>query len=157
MLFKFNSGKLYITGISFVKMNYESLKDEKFVKFFKGIFNFLILLLIAGVLVIILRELYSLFSGILSSEINVMINNILFIFILIELFTILLSYLRFQHIKVERVIEVGIISVVRDSIFHVFESEPSKMYGISALLLVFGLIFFIEKKFSGKTNNDSED
>ncbi|MFP4523904.1 MAG: phosphate-starvation-inducible PsiE family protein [Candidatus Woesearchaeota archaeon] len=133
-------------------MDFEDFKNEKVLKTFKGIFNLLVILLIIGLLIIILRELYNLFTGVFSAEISAIINGVLFIFILIELFTILTSYLQYEHIKVERVVEVGIISIVRDTIFHAFELEPTKMYGLSALLLVFGVLFFVEKKFSHTRN-----
>lgn len=133
-------------------MDLTDFKNEKLLKSFKGIFNLLVILLIIGLLIIILRELYNLFTGVFSAKISVIINGVLFIFILIELFTILTSYLQFEHIKVERIVEVGIISIVRDTIFHAFELEPAKMYGLSALLLVFGVLFFVEKKFSHTRN-----
>ncbi|HKL23913.1 MAG TPA: phosphate-starvation-inducible PsiE family protein [Candidatus Nanoarchaeia archaeon] len=138
-------------------MDLKHFTNKNILKSFRGVFNLLVILLIMGLLLIILRELYSLFENIFSAEISVIINAILFIFILIELFTILTSYLRFGTIKVERVVEVGIISIVRDSIFHVFELDAPKMYGISALLLVFGLIFFVEKKFSKNRENMQKD
>jgi len=134
-------------------MDLRYFKDEKLLKSFKGVFNLLVVLLIFGLLAIILRELYSLFGDIFSAKISVLINSVLFIFILVELFTILLAYLRSGEIKVEKIVEVGIISIVRDSIFHIFETEPARIYGISALLLVFGLIFFIERKFSYNKKN----
>ncbi|MGM5484657.1 MAG: hypothetical protein ACQEP1_02175, partial [Nanobdellota archaeon] len=76
-------------------MDFTDFKSEKLLKTFRGIFNILVILLIVGLLLIISRELYSLFMHIFSAEIDVIINSILFLFILIEIFTILTSYLRF--------------------------------------------------------------
>lgn len=127
-------------------------KGGWFSNFFGNLFKILIIVLIIGLLIIILRELYTLFNFVFISPIDILINKILFIFILIELFTILIGYLRTEFIKVERIIEVGIISLVRDIIFHFSDIDNGKLYGISAILLVFGIIFFIEKYYSKERN-----
>jgi uncharacterized membrane protein (DUF373 family) len=120
---------------------------------FSSIFNLLIYFLIIALLIIIIKELFFLFTGtIWNADVKYAIDMILFIFILIEIFTILLAYLRTEHVKVERIVEVGIISLVRDLIFHATTMEPTRAYGLSAILLVFGILFFIEKYFSKERN-----
>jgi uncharacterized membrane protein (DUF373 family) len=120
---------------------------------FSSVFNILIYFLIIALLIIIIKELYYLFaSTIWNGDVKIAIDMILFIFILIEIFTILIAYLKTEFIKVERIVEVGIISLVRDLIFHATTMEPTRTYGLSAILLVFGLLFFIEKYFSKERN-----
>jgi uncharacterized membrane protein (DUF373 family) len=104
--------------------------------------------LMIGVLVVIIRQLYHLFTtDLFSAEIKSAVDNGLFILILLELFVVLLFYLRNHHIKVERVVEVGIISVVRELIFHALDMEVLRLFALSGVLLVLGLLFFIEKHF----------
>ena len=122
---------------------------------FSIIFNILIYFLILAVLIVIVKELYFLFSGsIWDGEIKLIIDKILFIFILIEIFTILIAYLKTEHVKVERIVEVGIISLVRELIFYINSMEPNRAYAFASILLVFGILFFIEKYFSN--NNESK-
>ena len=125
---------------------------------FSSIFNILIYFLILALLIAIVRELWFLFSGyIWFGEVREIINKILFIFILIEIFTILLAYLKTEHVKVERIVEVGIISFVRELIFYGTEIEPVRAYALSAILLVFGILFFIEKKYSNDRNKEDNE
>ena len=129
-------------------------KENRVIKYLERVLNVLIFLLIVSLIILILRELYVLFVYELFKNGNVkeIVDLILFVFILIELFTVLISYLKKGYIKVERIIEVGIISIVRDLIFHIETALPQKLYSSAAILLVFGAIFFIEKRFSRQRN-----
>ena len=126
-----------------------SPEEKKVLRFFEVSLHFLLFLLIIALLIIIVKELYILlFKEIFNLHTTTVMDSILFIFILIELFTILYAYLRKGYIKVERIVEVGIISLVRDAIFHVNDMPYQNVYAFSLLLLVLGAIFFIEKFFS---------
>lgn len=125
-------------------------------KLFRGLdaaLHVLIILLILALFIVIAYELYLIFMvDIPSLGVKATIDGILFTLILVELFTILYSYLEKHYIKVERVIEVAIISIVREIIFKLFEMDDSKIYAVSALLVSLGVLFFIEKHYSGKRN-----
>lgn len=131
-----------------------SKKEINVISYLDKALNITIFLLIFSLLFLITKELYVLIFLKLfqNGEIGQIVDLILFIFILIELFTILVSYLKKGYIKVERIVEVGIISIVRDIIFHVDTIETTKIYSISAVLLVLGGLFFIEKRFSKDRN-----
>ena len=117
------------------------------------ILHLIIFLLIIATLGTIFIEMYKLFVvELITGNVRVIIEHILFTFILIELFTILHSYLIKHYIKVERIIEVGIISVVREIVFQVFEIEVSRIYALAVLLIALGALFFIEKHFSKERN-----
>jgi uncharacterized membrane protein (DUF373 family) len=126
---------------------------EKTLPYIKYASNIIIMLLILALFITIIYKLYILFAvDILTGDFQNIINDLLLLLILIELFTILYSYLSKHYIKVERVIELGIISLVREMLFKVNEFESSKIYSVAALLVSFGIIFFIEKYWS-KTRN----
>ncbi len=113
----------------------------------------LIILLMLALFIVIAYELYLVFVvEIPSLGVNATIDGILFTLILVELFTILYAYLDKHYIKVERVIEVAIISIVREIIFKVFTMEDSKIYAVAALLLALGVLFLIEKHYSRQRN-----
>ena len=132
---------------------YHEMIDHKLLPLLDLGLHVLILLLIFALFVITLERLWTLFVvDIFTRNVGFVISQILFIFILIELFTILYSYLSKHYIKVERVVEVGIISVVRELMFNLFEIDIARIYAFSALLLVFGMLFFIEKRYSNERN-----
>lgn len=121
--------------------------------FLKLISNIAIILLIIALIITIFFKLYVLFfADIASGNFQNIINDLLLTIILIELFTILYSYLQKYYIKVERVIELGIISIIREILFKVQEFEISRIYAIAVLLVSFGVLFIIEKYYSKSRN-----
>jgi uncharacterized membrane protein (DUF373 family) len=126
---------------------------DKLLPFIKLAANIIIIFLILALFITIVYKLCILFAvDLVHGDFQNIINDLLLLLILIELFTILYSYLSKHYIKVERVIELGIISLVREMLFKVNEFESSKIYAVAALLISFGIIFFIEKYWS-KTRN----
>lgn len=131
------------------KTKIHDIMEKKVLSILDFTLHILSLFLILALVIVILRELSVLFLvDILKADVQTIVDNILFILILVELFTILYAYLKKHYIKVERVVEVGIISIVREVIFKIFDIEVTKIYALSAILLVMGGIFFIEKKYS---------
>lgn len=127
--------------------------EAKCLRALDTVLHILTLLLIFALLVGIIKELYTLiFIHLLSDTAKAIIAQILFIVILIELFTVLTAYLRHNQIKVQRVLEIGIIALVRETIFVAFEADVGRLYSIAVLLLVFGIVFAIEKHFAMKRN-----
>jgi uncharacterized membrane protein (DUF373 family) len=119
----------------------------------RQISHFIILLLIVALLVTIVIKLYMLFAvDITSGDFQSIINDLLLLLILIELLTILYSYLVKHYIKVERVIELGIISIIREMLFRIETFDANKIYAVAVLLISFGALFFVEKYWS-KTRN----
>ncbi|MDP7179894.1 MAG: phosphate-starvation-inducible PsiE family protein [Candidatus Woesearchaeota archaeon] len=142
-------GKLHCT-----EQKVHKFIDDKLLGMLDVVLHILLFILIVALLVAILFELKTLFFvHLFNASVNVIIDHILFAFILVELFTILYSYLKKHYIKVERVVEVGIISLVRDLIFRIPDIETGKIYAIAVTLLVLGAIFFVEKHFSKDRNN----
>ncbi len=132
-------------------------RESKFVNtvlpILKSVSNVIIILLIVALVVTIVYKLYALFFvDMMSGNFQNVINDLLLTIILIELFTILYSYLVKYYIKVERVIELGIISIIREMLFKIQEFEANKIYAVAVLLVSFGLLFFIEKYYSKSRN-----
>lgn len=113
----------------------------------------LVIFLILALFITIVMELWVIFTvEIPSMDLRHTVDSILFALILVELFTILRKYLEKGYIKVERVIEVGIISIIREIIFRLFEMPVESIYAISILLLTLGALFFVEKFYSKERN-----
>ena len=131
-----------------------SLKSKVLV-FLEKSFDVISTILIFALLVIIIKKLFELvIKDIMSASVMSAVENVLFILILIELFTILYAYLKNHYIKVERVVEVGIISLIREIMFKVESLDPIRVFAIASLLLVLGILFFLEKYYSNQRNKD---
>ena len=132
---------------------FDHAMNTKFLPFLKYTLNILIIVVIIALLVTIVYKLFLLFTtDIVSKDLHNILDNILFTLILIELFTILYAYFQKHYVKVERIVEIGIISIVREVIFQVYDLDSGKIYAISALLIALGLLFFIEKYYSKNRN-----
>lgn len=131
-------------------------KEENFItklslKWFGRLFDVIIMLLMVALVATIVSKLFVLFtSDLWLGGVKVVITEILFVLILVELFTILTSYLESGKIKVQRIVEVGIISIIREVMFVVFEISALQIFAISGLLLVFALLFVVERYFSSQ-------
>jgi uncharacterized membrane protein (DUF373 family) len=133
--------------------NRESKFVNRVLPILKTISNIIIILLIIALLVTIVYKLFILyFYDIASGNFQNIINDLLLLIILIELFTILYSYLQKYYIKVERVIELGMISIIREMLFKVQEFEIGRIMAVAVLLVSFGILFFIEKYYSKSRN-----
>ncbi len=121
--------------------------EPKLLKYLEGIFHYVVIFLIFMIIVVIGKEILISLNGLLTADIGKLLNDILFLLILIELFTILYAYLKEHSIKVERIVELGIIAVVRETIFRMDEMPIDRIYAFSAFLVVLAVIFFVERKY----------
>jgi uncharacterized membrane protein (DUF373 family) len=112
-------------------------------------------LLAIGVLILIVRELIELFVVELwNFEAYTILGSIIATFLLIKIYGIFHSFLLQGYLKVERVVEVGIIAIVQEIIVHALTIDHLKLYALSVLLLALGGLFYLEKRFSNERNPD---
>lgn len=82
------------------------------------------------------------------------ISEFLFIFILIEVLRILIIYMEYHHISVDIMVELAIVSILREVIIKgAIEIETIKLVGLSFLIIVLGLLL----KFGGIRVKFSEE
>lgn len=135
----------------FHKGKEENILTKWSLKWFGRLFDVIITLLMVALVTTIASKLFVLFTNDLwTGEVKIVITEILFVLILVELFTILTSYLESGKIKVQRIVEVGIISIIREVMFVVFEISALQIFALSGLLLVFALLFAVERYFSSQ-------
>lgn len=135
----------------FHKGKEENMLTKWSLKWFGRLFDVIITLLMVALVTTIVSKLFVLFTNDLwTGGVQLVITEILFVLILVELFTILTSYLESGRIKVQRIVEVGIISIIREVMFVVFEISAMQIFALSGLLLVFALLFAVERYFSSQ-------
>lgn len=133
----------------FHKGKEENILTKWSLKWFGRLFDVIITLLMVALVTTIGAKLFVLFTNDLwVGGVQLVITEILFVLILVELFTILTSYLESGKIKVQRIVEVGIISIIREVMFVVFEISAMQIFALSGLLLVFALLFAVERYFA---------
>ena len=122
--------------------------EKQLDSFFGSVLTVLIAAVLVIVLVVIVKELYQLFILHLFAGSTVgVIDSVLTIFLEMKLFQVLLHYLRDHRIEVEVIAEVGIIAIVKEVMFNLTTFSAMHLFGISALLIALGALFFIEKRY----------
>lgn len=81
-----------------------------------------------------------------ETNISLVIAELLFIFILVEVIRILVIYIELHHISVDIMVELAIVAILREIILKgAIEIETVKIVGLSLLIVVLGLLL----RFSG--------
>lgn len=132
---------------------YSDMEASSFVlfeKFFLNAFqfslDFLVFVIIIALFLVVMKSLFLLFShDIFYGDVKDVASNILFTIILVELISLLFSYIKHHVIKIERVVEIGIISIIRESLFFIFEADYLHILSVSVLLFVMSLFYFLEQ------------
>ena len=132
------------------------LKKNYVIPAMQTAFDLITIILVGVLLWIIGSDIWMLiFEDLWVLGIQEIVDRILFILILIELFLILRHYLIYQAVSVRSIVEIGILAVGREVIFHVLELTPMEFFGYSALLLVLGAIHIGEVYLSSKKDTDT--
>lgn len=95
----------------------------------------------------VMKTIYFL-AQIIYRETNIphVISEFLFIFILIEVLRILITYIEFHHVSVDIMVELAIVAILREIMLKgAIELETIRVVGISVLIAILGLLL----KFGG--------
>lgn len=113
-----------------------------FRRYMEVIMDVILMGLVVVAFVLIVKTIYLLGMSIYKdTDISYVISEIMFIFILIETVRLLIIYLEFHHVAIDTMVEIAIVSVLRELILKgVLHTEPV-ILGVTALfLLVLGLL-----------------
>ncbi len=129
---------------------------ENFIKFLETVQNIIVFVLAIGLFGVMVIRLYDLFTSlIVPIKFQNVTSDILFILILVELFKLLLIYLREQRISVGVAVEVTIVSVLREIIIRgALEIPWQQILSVCSLLLVLGILLLIRAWMSRLYNNE---
>jgi uncharacterized membrane protein (DUF373 family) len=118
---------------------------ENFIVFLETVQNIIVFVLAIGLFGVMVIRLYDLFSSlIVPIKFQNVTSDILFILILVELFKLLIIYLREQRISVGVAVEVTIVSVLREIIIRgALEIPWQQILAMCGLLLVLGTLLLI--------------
>jgi uncharacterized membrane protein (DUF373 family) len=110
--------------------------------------DLLVLGLGVALFALMLRTLAGMFADLLRPAIDVrsVIAEVLFILVMVELVRLLVVYLREHRVAVDFMVELGIVSTLREVVLRgVTEVQPLELLAIAAFLLVLGVLL----RFSG--------
>lgn len=127
-------------------MNWQAwLTRDTIIHTLERIQNFIIVALCLGMfgaMLIRLGEMYISLTNPLSFK--VITSDILFILILVELFRLLIVYLKEQQISVGAAVEVSLVSTLREVILQgVLEIPLNQLFGVCAFLGILGTLLLV--------------
>lgn len=127
---------------------------ELFRRLLENIQDFIIIGICLVLFVLMIRSIATLAFNLFGSyDFRVVAAELIYILVLIEIYRLLIIYLREHRIAVDIMIEVGIVSALREIILHgILEIDPLKIFAISVLfialllLLRYGAVRVTEKE-----------
>ncbi len=127
-------------------MSWQSwLSRKAIVQNLEAIQNFIIVALSIGLFCVMLIRLGEMYLSLLAPlNFKTIASDILFILILVELFRLLVIYLKEQQISVGAAVEVSIVSALREAILQgVLEIPLGQLLGLSVFLGVLGALLLV--------------
>jgi uncharacterized membrane protein (DUF373 family) len=108
--------------------------------------DFIVISLCIGLFCAMLIRLGEMYLSLLDPlNFKVITSDILFILILVELFRLLIVYLKEQRVSVGAAVEVSLVSVLREVIIQgVLEISVDQLFGVCAFLGVLGGLLLIQ-------------
>jgi uncharacterized membrane protein (DUF373 family) len=144
-----------------MNMNWKDwLTKDMIVRNLEGFQNFIVVSLCVGLFCVMLLQLWEMYSSLLKPlNFKLIASDILFILILVELFRLLIFYIKEQRISVETAVEVSLVSALREVILQgVLGVKTQQLLGICAFLTVLGgLLLLRNLAFQSLHESDSVD
>jgi uncharacterized membrane protein (DUF373 family) len=134
------------------------LTREAIIRNLESFQDFIIVSLCIGLFCTMLIRLGDMYLSLLNPlNFRVITSDILFILILVELFRLLIIYLREQRVSVGAAVEVSLVSALREVILQgVLEIPLSQLLGVCAFLAVLGTLSLLRWTFQGLTTGSIE-
>ncbi len=123
------------------KMNWQSwFTKDMIVRNLEGFQNFIVISLCVGLFCVMLLQLEEMYLSLLMPlNFKLIASDILFVLILVELFRLLIIYIKEQRISVETAVEVSLVSALREVILQgVLGITTQQLLGICVFLSVLG-------------------
>jgi uncharacterized membrane protein (DUF373 family) len=112
-------------------------------RFLEIIQDVLVVALVLVLFALMVRTLWALFKDVTADELNFrdVIAEVLFVLVMVELVRLLLVYLVEHHVAIDFMVEVGIVSTLREVVLHgVFELTWQQIAALSLFLTSLGLL-----------------
>ncbi|OPY37066.1 MAG: Phosphate-starvation-inducible E [Methanoregula sp. PtaU1.Bin051] len=110
---------------------------EIFRRVLENVQDIIIISICVVLFLLMVRTIAGLLFGLFQSfDYRVIAAELIYILVLIEIYRLLIIYLREHRVAVDIMIEVGIVSILREIILHgILEIEPLKLVAIAILLI----------------------
>ena len=118
--------------------------------------DFIVISLCIGLFSVMLLRLGDMFFSLMHlHKSQQIISDILFILIMVELFRLLVIYLREHHISLGAAVEVAIVSALREVILYgILEIQLKQIIGVCSFLIVLGVLLLIRLVISRLSKSD---
>lgn len=121
--------------------------------------DFIVISLCIGLFSVMLLRLGDMFFSLMHlHKSQQIISDILFILIMVELFRLLVIYLREHRISLGSAVEVAIVSALREVILYgILEIQLKQIIGVCSFLIVLGVLLLIRLVISRLSKTDASE
>ncbi len=108
--------------------------------------NLIIVILSIGIFGVMIIRIVEMFSSLIAPiNFKSVTSDILFILILVELFRLLIIYLKEQRVSVGAALEISLVSALREVLLQgVLEIPPSQLLGTCTFLGILGVLLLMQ-------------
>ncbi len=134
-------------------------KKERVIHNLELVQDFIVISLCIGLFSVMLLRLGDMFFSLMNlHKSQQIISDILFILIMVELFRLLVIYLREHRISLGAAVEVAIVSALREVILYgILEIQLKQIIGVCSFLIVLGVLLLIRLVISRLSKTDSSE
>ncbi|MDJ0696161.1 phosphate-starvation-inducible PsiE family protein [Mastigocoleus sp. MO_188.B34] len=134
-------------------------KKERVIHNLELVQDFIVISLCIGLFSVMLLRLGDMFFSLMHlHKSQQIISDILFILIMVELFRLLVIYLREHRISLGAAVEVAIVSALREVILYgILEIQLKQIIGVCSFLIVLGVLLLIRLVISRLSKTDSSE
>ena len=132
-------------------------KKDRVIRNLEIVQDFIVISLCVGLFSVMLLRLGDMFFSVMHlHKSQQIISDILFILIMVELFRLLVIYLREHRISLGAAVEVAIVSALREVILYgILEIQLNQIIGVCSFLIVLGGLLLIRVLTSRLAKSDS--
>ena len=132
-------------------------KKDRVIRNLEIVQDFIVISLCVGLFSVMLLRLGDMFFSLMNlHKSQQIISDILFILIMVELFRLLVIYLRERRISLGAAVEVAIVSALREVILYgILEIQLNQIIGVCSFLIVLGGLLLIRVLMSRLTKPES--
>ena len=97
------------------------------------------------------------FQALIAQNYSVAIQDGLFVLILLEMFYVIRSFIRYGSINVSLIVNVGIIAAIKEMIFHLEDLSIQTAAAFGIIFVTLGMTYFMEQFYYRKLVKEKEE
>lgn len=122
-----------------------SRKQEIPLRFLEVLSKIIAFVVCLGLLITAVFIVINSFQALFSKQLDLALQDGLFVLILLEMFYVVRSFMRYSSINVSLIVNVGIIAAIKEMIFQLDSLDLQLAIGFGVIFVTLGFTYFMEQ------------